>query len=246
MFNINDADMKKIFLTGITAALISFAAVAQQPDSTQNPSNRYQQSDQQQNPAAVDPASTQYQQRDLQQQSSDQNQQEPSNQFNQDADQSRDSVNQNDMERGNHIQQNPEQSQEMQSAEPPREDNMNNQRKDQQGDATMNQMNDEFRSSVQGQATTAPDVEVVKDKEGPDNQVVYQYQGDLYYVDRDKKELVKAKESELQDARHEVIVDEGNANGNNNNDNSYNDQNNKNNDSNTNNDNNNSSRSDRK
>jgi hypothetical protein len=234
--------MKKIILTGITAALFTFAAVAQQQDSTQTPGNQYQQSDQQQqNPAAVDTASTQYQQGDqYQQQQPEQNQQEPGNQFNQDADQSRDSVNQNDMEPGNQIQQNPEQSQDMQPGQPQSEDNMNNERSD-QSDTTLDQMNDQFRSSTQGQATTAPDVEVVKDKEGPDNQVVYQYQGDLYYVDRDKKELVKAKESELQDAKHEVIVDEGNADSDNDRDNRYNHQNSNNTDS----DNNNSSRSDR-
>jgi hypothetical protein len=228
--------MKKIILTGIAAAMFSFAAVAQQQDSTQTPSNQYQPSDQQQqNPATVDTASTQYQQGDQYQQ-----QQEPSNQFNQDATQSRDSVNQNDMEPGNQIQQNPEQSQDMQPGQPQSE-NMNYQRSE-KSDTTLNQMNDQFRSSVQGEAMTAPDVEVVKDKEGPDNQVVYQYQGELYYVDRDKKELVKAKESELQDAKHDVIVEEGNANGSN--DNSYNDRNGNNNDGNTQSDNN-SSRSDR-
>jgi hypothetical protein len=235
--------MKKIILTGITAALFSFAAVAQQQDSTQTPGNQYQQSNpQQQNPAAVDTASTQYQQGDqYQQQRSDQNQQDPGNQFNQDANQSRDSVNQNDMERSDQIRQNPEQSQDMQPGQPQSENNMNYQRSE-DSDTTLNQMNDQFRSSVQGEAMTAPDVEVVKDKEGPDNEVVYQYQGDLYYIDRDKKELVKAKESELQDAKHDVIVEEGNANSNN--DNSYNDRENTNNDGNTYSDNN--SRSDRK
>ena len=214
--------MKKILLTGVAAACLSFAAVAQQRDSTQTQSNQYQQSDQQQqNRAATDTASTQYRQGDqqqgaqYQQQQSDQNQQQPSNQFNQNADQSRDSLNQNDMERpGNQMQQNREQSQGMQPGVP-QNGNMNNQNDNtgrqpgnEQGNATMNQMG----SSSQGQANAAPDVEVVKDKEGPDNQVVYQYKGDLYYIDRDKKELVKAKESDLQDAKHDVTVEEGSAN----------------------------------
>lgn len=50
------------------------------------------------------------------------------------------------------------------------------------------------------------DVEVVENKEGPNSEVVYKFQGEMFYVDRDKKELVKAEESELKDATHETIV----------------------------------------
>ena len=75
-------------------------------------------------------------------------------------------------------------------------------------------MNSEFRSSVEddknGQAhssvNTAPELEVVEGKEGPNNEVVYQYQGDFFYVDRENKKLVKAEESELEDANNEIIV----------------------------------------
>lgn len=185
--------------------MFSFAAIGQQQDSVQNQNNQFRQSDQQQqNPAAVDTASTEFQQGDQDQQQPDDNlQQQPRNEFRQDADETRDSVNQNDMEGQDQLrndQGNPDDSQqEMQ------QDNMN----DQQTDTTLNDMNDQFRSSVEGSANAAPDVDVVEDKEGPDHQVVYKYQGEMYYVDRDKKELVKAEESELQDATQKVMVEEG-------------------------------------
>lgn len=50
------------------------------------------------------------------------------------------------------------------------------------------------------------EVEVVESKEGPNSEVVYRFQGDLFYVDREEKKLVKADESELKDATHKTIV----------------------------------------
>jgi gas vesicle protein len=49
------------------------------------------------------------------------------------------------------------------------------------------------------------EIEVLEDKEGPDNQVVYKYQGEFYYVDREQKQLVKIDESQLKDAEHSAI-----------------------------------------
>jgi hypothetical protein len=49
------------------------------------------------------------------------------------------------------------------------------------------------------------EIEVLEDKEGPDNQVIYKYQGELYYVDREQKQLVKIEESQLKDAEHKAI-----------------------------------------
>ena len=57
-------------------------------------------------------------------------------------------------------------------------------------------------------ATTQPpmqEIEVLEDKEGPDNQVIYKYQGEFYYVDREQKQLVKIEESQLKDAEHKAI-----------------------------------------
>jgi hypothetical protein len=49
-------------------------------------------------------------------------------------------------------------------------------------------------------------VEVVDSKEGPNNEVVYKYQGELYYVDRKEQKLVKAEESQLKDAKNKAVV----------------------------------------
>jgi hypothetical protein len=49
------------------------------------------------------------------------------------------------------------------------------------------------------------EVEVLEDKEGPDNQVIYKYQGSFYYVDREQQQLVKIEESQLKDAEHAAI-----------------------------------------
>lgn len=64
------------------------------------------------------------------------------------------------------------------------------------------------------------DVEVVENKEGPNSEVVYKFQGEMFYVDRDEKKLVKAEESELKDATHETIVKDAMAQDNSTNDNS--------------------------
>jgi len=73
-----------------------------------------------------------------------------------------------------------------------------------QADST-NQMDS---ASMDMGATTQPamqDIEVLEDKEGPDNQVIYKYQGEFYYVDREQKQLVKIEESQLKDAEDKAI-----------------------------------------
>jgi len=57
-------------------------------------------------------------------------------------------------------------------------------------------------------ATAQPpmqDIEVLEDKEGPDHQVIYKYQGGFYYVDREQQQLIKIEESQLKDAEHKAI-----------------------------------------
>jgi hypothetical protein len=61
------------------------------------------------------------------------------------------------------------------------------------------------------QSTAGPNIEVVEDKEGPENQVVYKYQGELWYVDRKEGKMVKAKEADLIDVKHELKIHEGTA-----------------------------------
>ena len=52
---------------------------------------------------------------------------------------------------------------------------------------------------------TMQNIEVLEDKEGPDHQVIYKYQGGFYYVDREQQQLVKIEESQLKDAEHKAI-----------------------------------------
>jgi hypothetical protein len=51
-----------------------------------------------------------------------------------------------------------------------------------------------------------PDVEVIADKEGPRNEVVYKVADKLYFVDREKEELVEVSESDLRDAQHPAVI----------------------------------------
>jgi len=52
---------------------------------------------------------------------------------------------------------------------------------------------------------TMQDIEVLEDKEGPDHQVIYKYQGGFYYVDREQQQLIKIEESQIKDAEHKAI-----------------------------------------
>jgi hypothetical protein len=54
-----------------------------------------------------------------------------------------------------------------------------------------------------------PEVEVLEDKEGPQNQVVYKINDELYYVDRDQQQMVKVKESDIKDAEHPAVIHSG-------------------------------------
>ena len=54
---------------------------------------------------------------------------------------------------------------------------------------------------------------LLTDKEGPNDEVVYKYQGEYFYVDREKQKLVKVDESALQETDDEAIVKDGNQSG---------------------------------
>ena len=67
---------------------------------------------------------------------------------------------------------------------------------------------DSTSQSMDMGATAQPpmqDIEVLEDKEGPDHQVIYKYQGELYYVDREQQQLIKIEESQIKDAEHKAI-----------------------------------------
>jgi hypothetical protein len=61
-------------------------------------------------------------------------------------------------------------------------------------------------AATDANTTTQNPVEVVDSKEGPNNEVVYKYQGELYYIDRKEQKLVKAEESQLKDAKNKAVV----------------------------------------
>jgi hypothetical protein len=59
------------------------------------------------------------------------------------------------------------------------------------------------------QASFGPMVEVIADKEGPNHEVVYKVNGEMFYVDREQQQIVKAEESNLRDAKDPAIIHEG-------------------------------------
>ena len=70
---------------------------------------------------------------------------------------------------------------------------------------------EENLSGSTSSSTEYHDVEIVEDKEGPQGQVVYKFNNEMFYVDRDgEKKLVKVEdESSLRDSKHEIIIKEG-------------------------------------
>jgi hypothetical protein len=64
-------------------------------------------------------------------------------------------------------------------------------------------------SENSGENTTPSELEIVEGKEGPNNEVVYKFKGEMWYVDRESKQMVKADESKLIDSKHDVMVHEG-------------------------------------
>jgi hypothetical protein len=73
---------------------------------------------------------------------------------------------------------------------------------------TQTDMNDQANASQQPTPNYQP-IEVDDTKEGPENQVVYKYQGGLYYVDRKTNTMVKANASDLRDSKSKVMIHEG-------------------------------------
>jgi hypothetical protein len=251
MFKLNIADMKKLMLTGISAAFLSIAALGQEQNTDQDNRNQFRQTEEQQQQSA-DSISTDFRQgvneAEQEAEQAEDNLQQESNEFRRDAREAGENIEEGAERTGNQIEEGAEETSEdvekaaeqtgediEQAADETGEDirqgvertgdeieeetdeatiEVQDQNGEQRTEQTLNNMNQEFRSTVDpnGQDTPMemPEIEVVESKEGPDNQVVYKYQGEFYYVDREKQELVKAEESELEDADHRVIVKEGN------------------------------------
>jgi hypothetical protein len=64
-------------------------------------------------------------------------------------------------------------------------------------------------SENSGENTAPSELEVVEGKEGPNNEIVYKFKGEMYYVDRESKQMVKADGAKLKDSKHDVMVHEG-------------------------------------
>lgn len=119
---------------------------------------------------------------------------------------------------GNEVQDNSGLNQDMQQ-NPENTDNSMNQNADQSSAQPSSENESADQNDINqddgNQQTAAADIEVVEDKEGPNHEVVYKYQGELYMVDREEQKLKKVESSELRDTEHEVMIHEGTATDNN-------------------------------
>jgi hypothetical protein len=115
---------------------------------------------------------------------------------------SSDKAKENAQDAGNVIRQGSDQALDTQQAE---EDKTRTSAQDQEGK--------EAASANSGEAMTPQNpptpIEVVEDKEGPNNEVVYKFNDEMWYVDRETKQMVKADESQLKDSKHKVMVHDG-------------------------------------
>lgn len=69
------------------------------------------------------------------------------------------------------------------------------------------------RDASQQQAGRTEEIKVIEGKEGPNHEVVYEYEGKLFYVDRQTHQMVEVKKSDLKDSKHEIEIKEGTASG---------------------------------
>ena len=100
------------------------------------------------------------------------------------------------------------------SMQPVRDNSMQSNREDTTGvNAATSSNNADSDKAATGTIRDTPadrhEVEVVEDKEGPNNEVVYKYQDGLYYVDRNQKKLVKADESQLKASKSKPVIIDG-------------------------------------
>ena len=175
--------MKKLILAG-AAALFCIGSIAQVQDTTSNNLRQGAQETQQ----------------DVK---------DAGNEVKQDAEQTGNEIKQETKEAGNELKQGAEQTGEQiqQGAE------RTGEQMEQGAERAKDQMDSSSQATPSNEAmdmgaSAQPpmqDIEVLEDKEGPDNQVIYKYQGEFYYVDREQKQLVKIEESQLKDAEDKAI-----------------------------------------
>src|SRR5688572_10681930 len=183
--------MKKLILTGCAAALFCIGSIAQVQDSASNTLRQ----------------GVQETQEDVK---------DAGNEVKQDAEQTGNEIKQETQEAGNEIKQGAEQTGEQiqQGAE------RTGEQMEQGAERVKDQLDSSSQTAPSPQSAPSPnatdmganaqppmqEIEVLEDKEGPDNQVIYKYQGEFYYVDREQKQLVKIDEAQLKDAEHKAII----------------------------------------
>jgi len=201
--------MKKLILTGCAAALFCIGSIAQVQDTVNNNLRQGAQETEQETKDAGNEL------RQGAEQTGDQIEQ-TADSAKQDAEQAGNEIKQETQEAGNEVQQGAERTGEQmeQATDSAKQDAERTGNEIQQGvDRTKDQMDSSSQSSPSSNATDMgasaqppmQEIEVLEDKEGPDNQVIYKYQGEFYYVDREQKQLVKIEESQLKDAEDKAI-----------------------------------------
>jgi hypothetical protein len=213
MFNLKNTLMKKLILTGCAATLLAIGSIAQVQDTVNNNLRQGVQETQEDAREAGNELRRDAEQtsdeikQDAQEtgneikqetQEAGQEAQEAGNEIKQDAQQAGQEIKQDAQDAGNAAEQGAERvGDEVQQGAEETRDRMEMERRPAQenpGDPTsMNAM------------PPQTEIEVLEDKEGPNNAVVYKYQGGLYYVDRETKQLVEIEESQLKDAEHKAI-----------------------------------------
>jgi hypothetical protein len=194
--------MKKLILTGCAAALFCIGSIAQVQDSVNNNLRQGAQETQEEMKEAGNELRQGAEQtgEQIEQGAEDvkQDAEQTGNEIKQDAQEAGNEVRQEAESTGNEIQQGAERTGEQMEQEA-------EQAKDQMDPSS--QANPSPNATDMGASAQPPmhEIEVLEDKEGPDNQVIYKYQGGLYYVDREQKQLVKIEESQLKDAEHKAI-----------------------------------------
>ncbi len=180
--------MKKLILTGCAAALFCIGTMAQVQDTSSINNNLRQGVEQTEERTQEDVNRT-------------------GNEIKQDAESTGDQIQQSADSAGKEIQQGPERTgNEIQQGGERANDNIN------QNSPSTNESQDQAPAPMGSEnsvgATDAPqhEIEVLEEKEGPNNSVIYKYQGGLYYVDKAEGKFVKIEESQLKDAEHKAIV----------------------------------------
>ncbi len=217
--------MKKIWLTALTAAFLGFTSFAQeQQDSTRNQTNQYRNNPQSDSTDKVQGSKSTriHMQTDnsdsLQNDRPQTSGEHLGNEINEIDSAATDSLNNSGQQIRNrseesrsNLRHDADQTRQQLRNEGERSDNnlKSDEEKARDGVNERSTLEPQDSTGVNGPRMANAPLEVVPDKEGPNNEVVYKFQGEMYYVDREKKELVKVSDSNLKDSKSELLIHEG-------------------------------------